>query len=91
MRWIIEIPAVVKKLALIVGAFVLLIVLSYGLYEPYRVAYSQGYTWVDFVDGFANADLVVSDALGRVPIPDHDVAGMGDASMDGRDAGLGAE
>ena len=47
VRWIIEIPAVVKKLALIVGAFVLLIVLSYGLYEPYRAAYSQGYTWVD--------------------------------------------
>jgi len=47
MRWIIEIPMVIKKLVLIIGAFILLVVLSYGLYEPYRAAYSQGYTWVD--------------------------------------------
>jgi YYY domain-containing protein len=47
MHWIIEIPTVIKKLILIIGAFILLIVLSYGLYEPYRAAYSQGYTWVD--------------------------------------------
>ena len=42
-----DIPAWIKKLALIFGAFVLLIVLSYGLYEPYRASYNQGYTWVD--------------------------------------------
>ena len=44
-RW--KSQSVIKKLALIIGAFILLIVLSYGLYEPYRAAYSQGYTWVD--------------------------------------------
>ncbi|HUH97860.1 MAG TPA: DUF2298 domain-containing protein [Anaerolineales bacterium] len=42
-----NLPAWIRKLALILGAFILLIVLSYGLYEPYRAAYSQGYTWVD--------------------------------------------
>ena len=41
------IPTWIKKLALIIGACVLLIVLSYGLYEPYRATYNQGYTWVD--------------------------------------------
>jgi len=47
MHWLMEIPAWLKKLGLIAGASVLLIMLSYGLYEPYRAAYSQGYTWVD--------------------------------------------
>ena len=47
VRWPIEIPKMYKKLALIIGAFILLIVLSYGLYEPYRASYGQGYTSVD--------------------------------------------
>jgi YYY domain-containing protein len=46
-RWLTSIPNVVKKLALMIGAFILLIVLTYGLYEPYHAAYSQGYNWVD--------------------------------------------
>ena len=44
-----------------------------------------------FMDSLAHSHLVVSDALGRVPVPHHHVAGVGDASMDGRDAGFGAE
>ncbi|HEY9151394.1 MAG TPA: DUF2298 domain-containing protein, partial [Anaerolineales bacterium] len=47
VRWLIEIPKVYKKLALTFGACILLVLLSYGLYEPYRAAYSQGYSWVD--------------------------------------------
>jgi YYY domain-containing protein len=47
VRWVIEIPTAIKKLALILAAFVALIVLSYGLYEPYRATYYQGYSWVD--------------------------------------------
>jgi YYY domain-containing protein len=46
-RWLGNIPSSIKKIALIIGAFVLLVALSYGLYEPYRAAYSQGYNWVD--------------------------------------------
>jgi YYY domain-containing protein len=46
-NWLSGIPNFVKKIALTVGAFILLILLTYGLYEPYRSAYSQGYTWVD--------------------------------------------
>jgi YYY domain-containing protein len=46
-HWLGDLPAAVKKIALILGAFVLLVALSYGLYEPYRAAYSQGYNWVD--------------------------------------------
>ena len=47
LSWVRDIPAWIKKLALIIGACVLLTVLSYGLYEPYRATYNQGYTWVD--------------------------------------------
>ena len=47
LTWMKDIPTWIKKLALIIGAFVLLIVLSYGLYEPYRATYNQGYSWVD--------------------------------------------
>ncbi len=47
MHWPVEFPNAVKKLVLIADAWVLLILLSYGLYEPYRAAYSQGYSWVD--------------------------------------------
>ena len=47
VRWPIEIPAIVKKLVLIIGASALVMVLAYGLYEPYHAAYSQGYSWVD--------------------------------------------
>src|SRR5262249_16491162 len=42
----IEIPSLVGKLILIFGSIFSLTVLSYLLYEPYRAAYSQGYTSV---------------------------------------------
>ncbi len=46
-KWLIGIPDVAKKLGLIVGSIVLLTVLSYVLYEPYRASYLQGYSAID--------------------------------------------
>jgi YYY domain-containing protein len=46
-RWPVEAPVWFKKLALIIGSVALLTLLSYGLYEPYRAAYSQGYGALD--------------------------------------------
>ena len=47
VQWLAKVPTALKKMALIIGAFMLLIFLSYGLYEPYRSTYYQGYSWVD--------------------------------------------
>jgi YYY domain-containing protein len=46
-RWSFGPPDWLRKLALTVGCVVLLTALSYGLYEPYRAAYSQGYGALD--------------------------------------------
>jgi YYY domain-containing protein len=45
--WRIDLPAWLKKLALIFGSTALFVGLSYLLYEPYRLAYSQGYGALD--------------------------------------------
>ncbi|HEX8992542.1 MAG TPA: DUF2298 domain-containing protein, partial [Anaerolineales bacterium] len=46
-EWRLDAPLWAKKLALIVGSTILLVGLSYVLYEPYRAAYSQGYSALD--------------------------------------------
>ena len=46
-EWRLDAPLWAKKLALILGSTVLLVGLSYLLYEPYRAAYSQGYSALD--------------------------------------------
>jgi YYY domain-containing protein len=45
--WPIDLPPMVKRLAMFVGSTVLLAGLSYVLYEPYRAWYSQGYSALD--------------------------------------------
>ena len=45
--WRIDLPVWLKKLALIFGSTVLFVALSYLFYEPYRLAYSQGYGALD--------------------------------------------
>ncbi len=45
--WLTGIPDVIKKLALIVGSILLLTVLSFVLYEPYRASYLQSYSALD--------------------------------------------
>jgi len=45
--WLTGIPTAIKKLALIVGSIILLTVLSFVLYEPYRASYLQGYSALD--------------------------------------------
>ena len=46
-RWRLDAPVWMKKVALIAGSTILLVGLSYLLYEPYRAAYSQGYGALD--------------------------------------------
>ena len=43
----VDLPIWVKKLALIIGSVAFLTIFAYGLYEPYRAAYSQGYGALD--------------------------------------------
>lgn len=45
--WLTGIPDAIKKLALIVGSIILLTLLSFVLYEPYRASYLQGYSAID--------------------------------------------
>ena len=45
--WLTGIPDAVRKLALIAGCIVLLTVLSFALYEPYRASYLQSYSILD--------------------------------------------
>ncbi len=45
--WAIDLPTWTKKVLLIIGSTALLVGLSYLLYEPYRAAYSQGYSALD--------------------------------------------
>ena len=46
-RWRIAAPEWLRKLVLIAGSVGVLTVLAYGLYQPYRQAYSQGYSAVE--------------------------------------------
>ncbi|HEY5983192.1 MAG TPA: DUF2298 domain-containing protein [Anaerolineales bacterium] len=46
-RWRLDVPLPVRKLILIAGSAAVLTVLAYGLYLPYRQAYSQGYSAVE--------------------------------------------
>jgi YYY domain-containing protein len=46
-HWQTGLPKWAAKLLLTLGSIVLLTALSYGLYEPYRAAYSQGYGSLD--------------------------------------------
>jgi YYY domain-containing protein len=46
-HWPMDLPLWVKKLALTLGSIAFLTLFAYLLYEPYRAAYSQGYSALD--------------------------------------------
>jgi YYY domain-containing protein len=49
--WRIDLPERVRKVALVAGSVLLLTLLAYGLYQPYRAAYSQGYSALEAWSG----------------------------------------
>ncbi|HET6845913.1 MAG TPA: DUF2298 domain-containing protein, partial [Anaerolineales bacterium] len=44
LNWHVDIPEWMRKVILVGGSVALLTLLAYGMYQPYRAAYSQGYS-----------------------------------------------